>query len=1584
MERQSHAAIDRRSERLAHLSAAKRALFERLRNRDDRLAPVGRIPRRDAKARAPLSFAQERLWFLDQLEPANPFYNVALAIRLAGPLDAGVLVSALTAVVARHSALRTTYRNVDGRPEQVVCESAEFQLTHEDLASLAPPAREARLRDLVDQEALGPFDLAQGPLLRGVLVRLDAGDHTLLLTLHHIVCDGWSMAVLRDEIAEHYTAAIEGRVPRVEPLALEYADFAAWQRDQLTSATAERDMGYWRHELAGSPGVLELPLDHPRPAVQAYNGDVCRRRLDGPLASELRRLARQENATLCMVLMAAFHVLLARFSGARDLCVGTPIAGRSRPELERLVGFFANTLVIRGRLEANPSFREFLGQIRQSMLGAYAHQDFPIEKLVDELHVKRDLARNPLVQVLFVLQNIPLRTRDVAGLSIRELSFDHARVANFDLTLNIDEHADHLDCGLVYNTDLFEAMTIERMLDAYCGLLEAIAADSDRRVLGLPILSAAEHRRVLVDWIDTAANFPRDRCIHDLIVEQARRTPDAPALVSDDRAVTYAELDRKSNRLARLLIERGAAVDVPIGLCVDRSPDLAVAMLAVLKAGAAYLPLDPQYPLPRRAFMIADAQVPLVISESALADCLPPGSYRHVLLDRERDAIAAASDEPLPPRTAPSSLAYVIYTSGSTGEPKGVEVEHRSLVNHALALAQLYGLSGDDRLLQYLSLSFDAAAEEIFPTLVSGAALYLHRSPRELSGRALLDWSREHGVNVLHLPVPIWSSLVDELTASGRDGAKHLKCVLAGGDSVPAEQLRRWRELTGGRVHFLFAYGVTEATITSTIFDDATTLPATSSSALPIGRPIANNRVYVLDEFAHPVPAGVAGELYIGGAGVARGYRGRNELTAERFLRDRFASDPEARMYRTGDLARWLADGTLEFLGRVDRQVKVRGYRIEPAEIEAVLQLHDHVREAIVITIGAGEAKRLAAYVGCGPGEPPSNQELHDFLAARLPAHMIPAAIVALEQLPRLACSKVDVSSLPAPCWQQSSATAEFVEPRNDIERALATVWQDILGVERVGIRDNFFDLGGDSIRSIQVVARAGAAGVRITPKQLFEHQTIGELAAVAGTARAITAPQEPVTGPIALLPVQREFFALGPAEPHHYNQAILLTLERRITADFLDVTIDKLLAHHDMLRARYSRTADGQWQQTLAPVEGGGQAARVDLSRTADDDLAAAIEHVAAAAQASLNLEHGPLTRFVYFDLGANRRGRLLIVIHHLVIDTVSWRILLADLNVLLNQLLAGASAELPAKTTPVRDWAARLVELADGDANQAEARFWTARGDEPPLLTGDADAHSNVAGSAGTVSVSLDVANTRQLLGEAASASHARSHELLIAALVQVVSEFCGARILRLDLEGHGREALFDDVDLSRTVGWFTTLYPIVLRLSPSSSRTELLKSVKQQLRAIPRSGIGYGLLRWLTSHGDVRNRLAAQPAAEMCFNYLGQFDHALPGDALVDLAAEPTGPSVGLRNTRRHQWEIIAYVRDKQLQVEWNYNGAIHATARIEQLAENYIRALQTLVEDCLASGASAVTPSDFPLSGVDQDDLDALARLIDGDA
>lgn len=1618
-------------QRIGQLSPAKRALLEQWRKAHAAPTPTGSpIPQRRAGNVAPLSFAQQRLWFLDQLEPNNPFYNVAAAVRMTGPLDADVLEQSLHASIARHDALRTTFRATDGQPEQVVHSRIDWKLARIELQAADVDDGDQELHRLAEEEALRPFDLVTGPLMRGTLLRIAEREHVLLLTMHHIVCDGWSMGVLRQEIAQNYTTLLQGRTARLPSLPIQYADFAAWQREQLVGDAVERLQEYWSQQLAHLPGPLELPLDFRRPAEQTFRGDVRRRRIDAQLQTDLRRITSDEDVTLFMVLMAAFQVLLARYSGQRDLCIGTPIANRSRQELEPLVGFFANTLVLRGDVSANPTLRQLLAQVRRTTLDAYAHQDLPFERLVEHLQPPRDVSRTPLFQVMFVLQNIPLRAQEIAGLRVTEVSFDHAPVSTFDLTLNVDEQPQRLDLSLVFNPDLFLPATIDRWLESYEVLLRELVADRDQRVLEVCLLPADQLRRQLVEWNDTRSPLPTEQRIHELIAAQARRTPDAPAVLCEGESLSYRQLDERSDRLAQTLVRRDIGPDVPVGICIDRSPHMIVGILGILKAGGAYVPLDPFYPQARLETMIRDAGLRLILTTTNIAGRLPPHNCQLLRLDVDSEL----TDERLPPAAVAGAgadnLAYIIFTSGSTGEPKGAEVEHRGLVNHALDIARRLELGPGDRVLQYLSLSFDAAAEEVFPTLISGAALHLHPTPSELSGRVLLDWSREQHVNVLHVPPPVWLSLLEELAiepSQSSHSAKHLKALMTGGDNVRLDDVARWQTLTGGKTKFLMAYGVTEATITSTLYEADEPLAMTPSGRLPIGRPIANTWVYVLDAFLRPVPIGAPGELYVGGVGVARGYRDRPALTSERFVADPHLDElpdhQDRRMYRTGDLVRYLHDGNLEFLGRVDQQVKVNGYRIEPGEIEAVLRQHPEVCEAVLISRSdtLGE-HRLAAYVACNRDTTVSEGDLRSFLSERLPRHMLPASMMVLDRLPRLPNEKIDLRSLPPPCWTRGQPERDYVAPRNEMEANLAEIWAGVLGADRIGVCDNFFELGGDSIRGIQMIARAGAAGMRFTPKQLFQHQTIAELSLVVDTADRVRAEQGPVIGPGPLSPIQHEFFDLKLTDPQHFNQSVMLTVRPGVTLEIVDAAAQHLLEHHDALRMRYVRAPDGTWRQEGMPPEGvvgdglpseaGTVVERVDLSSLRDVDVpladkqvlatdregsitrsastrqTAAIEQAAAKAQAGLRLDTGPLVRTIYFNLGRDIPARLLIIIHHLVVDAVSWPILLEDLSTACEQIVRGEEPSLAPKTTSFAEWSRRLALLADAPTLRRELDYWTSPALSAAMQTEipyDCHTGENLVASTETVCMSLDTNVTRKWLVDSQAAYRTRPHELLITALAETLCGHLQGGVVGIELEGHGREDICDDVDLSRTVGWFTSLYPIALQRPAAAQSGDWIKSVKEQLRSVPNGGIGYGALRWLASDENVCRRLATLARPAVSFNYLGQFDHVLPGEGPFALAQEATGPDRSPRGIRPHPWEIIAHVRDGQLHVEWRFSSNLHRRETIERLANEFLAALRRLVDHCLSPDAGGATPADFPLAGIDQCDMDRLAALLgDSDA
>jgi len=1558
--------------------------------------PIVPVPRDQP---LPLSFAQQRLWFLDQLEPGSASYNLPEAVRLTGALNVGALERALNEIVRRHEALRTTFTlTADGRPLQVIAPALTLALAVTDLSALPAPQREAEATRLATAEAQRPFDLAAGPLVRAGLLRLAAAEHILLLTLHHIVGDDWSSSVLTQELAALYDAFSHGRPSPLPDLRLQYADFAAWQRGWLQGEVLETQLGYWRRQLAGAPPVLELPTDRPRPAVQTFNGAYQSFTLPASLTRQLKAFTQREGATLFMTLLAAFDALVQRYSGQTDFTIGTPIANRNRADIEGLIGFFVNTLVMRGDFADTPTFRQALRRGREAALGAYAHQDVPFEKLVDALQPRRDLSRPPLFQVMFILQTAA-RPRGavtpVPGLTLEPLVV-HMGTSNFDLTLALEQTGAGLSGAIEYNADLFDEATIARLARHFRALLAGALADPDQPVAALPLLSDSERRQILVDWNATAADFPRDRCVHHLFEVQAARQPDALAVVeAAGAALTYAELDRRAEQLAHHLRGLGVGPETLVGLAVERSPEMLVGLLGILKAGGAYLPLDPAYPPERLAFMLQDSGTRLVLTQSRFAALLPASAAQTLRLDADWPTIAQTPATDSWPQTTPDSLAYVIYTSGSTGTPKGVAVTHGNLVNHNLAVVAAFGLSPADRVLQFATLNFDTAAEEIFPTWAAGATLVLRPAGPPPSGAELRQLSADRGLTVLDLPTAYWHAWVGELELSGAQLPESLRLVVVGGEAALAERLVAWRRRAGGRVRWLNTYGPTEGTIIASLYEPRE--PGLDGRAIPIGRPIANAQLYILDARQQPVPVGVVGELHIGGRGVARGYLNRPELTAEKFIElalddgrriedeaaDGRPPSPVQRLYRTGDLARFRPDGNVEFLGRGDEQVKVRGFRIELGEVESALLAHPAVKQAAVLARGRAE-KQLVACVVPADGEGAAlPEQLRAHLQARLPEYMRPTAFVVLDQLPLTPNAKVDRRALAARVAEaapDSSAPAGQTAPRNPTEETLAAVWAQVLGLPRVGVHANFFELGGDSILSIQVIARAAQAGLRLTPRQLFEHPTVAGLAAVAAVGVRVDAEQGLVTGSLPLTPIQRWFFQQAFPDPHHWNQAVLFGVRVPLDRAALTAALGDLLAHHDALRLRFS-AADGGGQAQLADLAGGVPLTWIDLSDQPEAEHGSAVETHAAQAQASLNLAEGPLLRAVYFNCGAGRPARLLIVIHHLAVDGVSWRILLEDLQTAYQQRLAGAAPQLPAKTTSFKAWAERLAAYARTAAVQNELPFWLetlapgAGGLPVDLVDGDDDVASEQS-----VAVTFTADETRALLQDVPRAYHTEINDALLTALAQTLTRWTGARAALIDLEGHGREDVLPGVDVSRTVGWFTSVYPVRLELRPGLPPGEALKSVKEQLRRVPGRGLGYGLLRYLAAEPALRGR----PEAPVSFNYLGQFGRQAAPEAGGPTPFEPAAESSGLaqspRAARSHRLDLNGGISAGCLRLEWTYSAARHRRATVERLAGDFAQALRDLIAHCQAPQAGGHTPSDFKLAKLDQRKLDKVLAKV----
>jgi amino acid adenylation domain-containing protein len=1123
--------------------------------------PILPIPRNGDLA---LSFAQQRLWFFNQLDPGNSAYNLPAAVRLRGPLNLPALEQSLNEIVKRHESLRTTFGKVEGRPTQVIAPTLTIKLPVVDLRTLPASERETEVRRLVTAEAQRPFDLSQGPLVRGTVLRLGDEEHVGLLTMHHIVSDGWSTGILVREVATLYVAFCAGGSSPLPALSIQYADFAHWQRQWLQGEVLQTQIAYWKEQLAGAPALIDLPTDHPRPAVQTFRGAHQLLVLPKHLQEGFKVLSRQEGLTQFMALLAAFKVLLHRYTSQEDLIVGTPIANRNRLETEGLIGFFVNALVLRTDLSGNPSFRELLRRVREVCLGAYGHQDLPFDRLVEELHVKRDLSRNPLFQVMFVLHSASMRTVELPGLTLSPVEGD-SETAHFDLTLQILDTEQGLTAAFVYNTDLFEAGTIARMLGNFQILLEAMVADPEQRVSDLPLLTESERQRLLVEWNSTKTDGPRDLCIHQLFEAQVERTPDAIAVVFDAEQLTYGELNRRANQLAHHLRALGVGPEVLVAICVERSLEMVIGLLGILKAGGAFVPLDPAYPKERLAFMLKDAQVPVLLTQERLVVGLPEQDAKVICLDSGWETLSSKSGENPDSSALPENLAYVIYTSGSTGQPKGVLVSHDSIAGHCRNAQRCYELDSRDIVLQFASLSFDVSLEEILPTLIVGARLVIMGTnvwqPAEFHRKI-----SEFGLTVLNLPTAYWQELAREWA-----GVPELvpniqpRLFIVGGDTMLPDVLKLWRRTPVNSIRLLNAYGPTETTITATAFE-IVSRPGenTTDQRVPIGRPLANRAIYILDQHGNPVPIGVHGHLHIGGAGLARGYLNRPELTAEKFISDPFSAEPGARMYKTGDLARYRPDGNIEFLGRADHQVKIRGFRIELGEIEAVLGQHPAVREAVVLAReDAPGEKRLVAYVvahdpsrsrreealtersevrGQRPTEDQSlltsaptgstAGELRRFLQDKLPEYMMPAVVVLLEVLPVTPNGKVDRRALPAPDRSRPELEKAFVAPRDDLELQLAQIWEEVLGVRPVGVRDNFFELGGHSLLAVRLFALIEKRlGKKLPLTAIFQGATVEHL---AGVLRQQTAPG-PQNSLVALQPggSKRPLFLVHPAGGH-------------------------------------------------------------------------------------------------------------------------------------------------------------------------------------------------------------------------------------------------------------------------------------------------------------------------------------------------------------------------------------------------------------------------------------------------------------------
>ena len=1540
----------------------------------------------------PLSFAQSRLWFIDQLNGPSPVYNLAAGLRLDGPLDVDALGAAFRDLLDRHESLRTSFPTVDGTPQQLIVPAERTDFGWEVVDAVGWPT--SRLEQAVETAARHSFDLAADIPLRAKVFRVAEDAHVLVAVVHHIAADGWSITPLVADLGVAYASRREGKAPGWQPLAVQYADYTLWQRAQLgdledSDSRISQQLRFWADALGGMPERLALPTDRPYPLVADQNGDRVDVEWPADLQQQVARLAREHHATKFMVIQAALLTLLSKLSASSDVAVGFPIAGRRDPALDELIGFFVNTLVLRVDLAGDPSVAEVLAQVRERSLGAFEHQDVPFEVLVERLNPTRSLTHHPLVQVMLAWQNVPGQPDDDGGgvllgdLQVTQLPLD-THTARMDLSLSLAERwtetgeAAGISGTVEFRTDVFDAGSIEALIDRLQRVLQAMAADPTLRVSAIDVLDADERTRL--DAVGNLATLtrptPGSASIPDLFAAQVTRDPGAVAVSFDGVHITYGDLDRAANRLAHLLVEQGVGPGRRVALLFSRSVEAIVAIFAVLKTGAAYVPIDPAVPDSRLEFILGDSTPLAAVTTTDLADRLTGHELSVIAVD---DAAVAGQPDIALPGPGPDDIAYLIYTSGTTGVPKGVAIPHHNVTRLLHALDSDLELSADQVWTQSHSLAFDFSVWEIFGALLHGGRLVVvsdsvARSPEEF--HALLVAER---VSVLSQTPSAFYALqaADELSP-GAGSELQLELVVFGGEALDPTRLAEWFQDHPVLPRLINMYGITETTVHAS-FREITEADAMVAVS-PIGVPLKHLGFVVLDRWLRPVPVGVVGELYVAGAGLGSGYVGRAPLTSTRFVACPFGS-PGMRMYRTGDLVCWRADGELQYLGRADEQVKIRGYRIELGEIQSALMALDGVEQAVVIAREDRPGdKRLVGYV-TGTADP---AELRAALGETLPPYMVPTAVVEIEALPLTVNGKLDMRALPAPEYQDVD---RYRAPATGVEELLAGIFAQVLGLEQVGVDDSFFDLGGDSISAIQVIWRAHGAGLTGRPRDIFVQQTVARLARVVRMANNAGDVIDEGLGPVVATPIMRWLKGLervdGPID--EFNQTVVLQAPAGASEDDVVILLQALLARHGMLRLRAQDDGAGGWALTVPEpdaVDAREHLLTVDLLT----------EDALAAARSRLN----PAAGVMLSALWSSATGQLALVAHHMAVDGVSWRIVLEDLNIAWTQHRGEQPVLLPPTGSSFKRWADLLAEYAHHPDVVGRAEAWRQVASIPPALPAPRPAEDTFA-TAGYLSEFLDAETTHMLLGDVPAAFHAGVQEILLIAFALAWAQYLGTggAPIAIDVEGHGRqEDLAElgapedpEVDLSRTVGWFTAKYPVSLAVgglrwtqvvAGDAALGAVIKDAKEQLRSLP-DGLTYGLLRYLNPDVDLAG---SDPV--IGFNYLGRLGSPAAyasGDVwrFSQDGLSMTGAAGAMPIALAHSVELNAVTIDTDsgphLNATWTWAPTALDRTAVTRISRLWFDALAGICAH-VRRGGGGLTPSDIAPARLSQHQIDAL--------
>ncbi|NML37857.1 amino acid adenylation domain-containing protein [Chitinophaga sp. G-6-1-13] len=1495
----------------------------------------------------PLSSSQKRLWVLGQSPETNVAYNIPAVLSFSGHLDVALLSACFETIIRRHEILRTTFREDDtGTVKQFILspEAAQLHVGYEDCREALRPAD--KVDEVIMQQFAAPFDFSAWPLIRTGVCHQEDDRWIFYCVLPHIIGDAWSMRVLIAEMAQLYQCLAAGETPQWPPLPVQYKDYAWWQQQQLNEGALLVSKKYWQSRMEGVLPLLELPANRPRPAVRSYQGHAVHLLLGNTLTGQLKSFADDGGSTLFMGLLSGVAALLARYTAQQDMIIGTPAAGRNHVDLEKQIGCYINTLPLRVRIDGHDSFRSLLEKVRDITLGAFEHQQYPLDALLEDLQVAREAGRNPLFDVMMVLQNNEtLQSQNTSlanGLEVGSYEGETFAVSKLDLTFYFHESPDGIALKLEYNTDIFDREFIQQLATHFTTLLANLLVRPDTPLAEVPYLPEEEKQR-LASFNNTEAWFPSEKTITSLFEEQARLLPDATALVATDTTLSFGVLNEKANRLSHYLQSRYAVGPGDIvAVRLQSSEWMIISLLAVLKARAAYLPVDPAFPAERVDYLVADSNCRLVITDDVLA------AFSREEKDHSPENTTSGN---------PDDLVYVIYTSGSTGHPKGCMLQHRAVVNRIYWMWKHYAFSSEDIILQKTTFTFDVSVWEIFMPLCFGARLVL--CPREDAGSpekivALIEKNR---VTCLHFVPPMMNAFIGQLhhqeQVPGR--LSSLRMVVTSGEALQPATAHNWYALLNVPVHNL--YGPTEAAV------DVTFYPVSSNDqVIPIGRPIWNTEMYVLDNHQALLPVGVYGELYIGGTGLAKGYLNKEQLTAEKFIVHPFKKGE--RLYRTGDIGRWLPTGDIEFSGRADDQVKIRGYRIETGEISHAVQSYPGVTAALVKAWKRtpGDENELVAYLS---GNNIQIGALRAFLETKLPAYMVPHHFVVLPALPLTSNGKVDRKALPAPDTLKSPDNGCFQAARNDVEVHLVAVYGDVLKKHPISINDDFFLLGGDSIKSIQIVSRMKQRGYVLTIQDVMRYPSIAELSTHVSIQER-EAEQGLVTGIVRLGAVQQWLLQSGGEHPHHFNQSVLLESRERLITGVLETVLTKIFLHHDALRLVFHHTETG-WIQ-----ESKGEELKAHVEEITWDSEAAFALHC-ERLQAAADLDRGPLFRAALFH--GPTGDRLLLIAHHLVIDAVSWRILLEDLSDLYAQCLAGEPLTLPQKTDSFAYWQQQLQQhLRDGKLKAQEAYWQDIDNASPERLPMDSPEGQNLIGTTAAHAFTLNEENTTWLLTRTHQVYRTNMNDVLLAALSLAMHEVMGVATVAVELEGHGREDSWGDMDVSRTVGWFTTMYPVILRTDHAADPLYHLVTVKENLHRVPDKGIGYGLLRY-AGHHDFQMKPLIR------FNYLGDFgDGRNNSEDRFSMSGVAHGADVYNGRTRDIILEITGMTANGRLQLSVEYSAQQYHQETITRLMDAYRKQLEVLVGLLSATTENRLTPVDLTCRDLGIDQVMQLGKKI----